>query len=127
MDHERFARWMQAYGDASRRDDPDASAALFAEDARYFEGPFDDPLVGRAAIREYWADGATNLTDKESAFEILAVTETRGIARWRSRFTDVRTGARSELDCVFVVDFDDSGRCSEFQEWWHHRRSAGPS
>lgn len=118
---ERFAVWLDEYGDASRSNDPAASAALFTDDARYYESPFDEPLVGRDAIHRYWAQGATTLTDKESSYEILAVVGSRGIANWRSRFTRVTTGTRSTLDCLFVADFDDSGRCREFREWWHLR------
>lgn len=120
---ERFALWLDEYGDASRRNDPAASAALFTDDARYYERPFDEPLVGRDAIERYWAQGATALTDKQSSYEILAVVGDRGIANWRSTFTRA-TGIRSSLDCLFVADFDDDGRCRQFREWWHLRQQS---
>jgi ketosteroid isomerase-like protein len=121
---EDFARWLDEYGDASRRGDPAASADLFTDDARYFESPFDEPLVGRDAICDYWAQGATAFTDKQPSYEILAVAGDRGIANWRSRFTVAASGERAALDCVFVVEFDEDGRCREFREWWHVRRPA---
>jgi len=51
---ERFTAWMTEYGRASAENDPQASANLFAPDTRYYESPFDEPMVGRDAIYEYW-------------------------------------------------------------------------
>lgn len=121
LTRQQFALWMIAYGRASAENDPQASANLFASDARYYENPFDEPITGRAAIYAYWNDGAQKFQDKESAFEILAVKKNRGIARWQSKFTVVETGKRLALDCLCVVEFDADGLCETFREWWHIR------
>lgn len=120
---EQFTTWMTAYGRASAENDPQASANLFAENARYHENPFDEPITGRTAIYEYWDKGARNLKDKESTFEILSVQENRGIAHWQSKFTVTESGKRLALDCLFVVEFDDEGLCQSFREWWHIREA----
>lgn len=118
---ERFTTWLTEYGRASAVNDPRASADLFAPDARYYENPFDEPMVGREAIYEYWNKGAQNLKDKESTFEILAVKGGTVIARWRSSFTVIESGKRLALDCLFVAEFDDGGLCRTFREWWHYK------
>ena len=118
---EHFTTWMTAYGRASAENDPQASANLFAENARYYENPFEEPIVGREAIYEYWNKGAQNLKDKEAFFEILAINGNTGIARWQSGFTVVESGKRLALDCLFVVEFNDDGLCQTFREWWHIR------
>jgi len=115
----RFTAWMTEYSRASAENDPQASANLFAPDARYYESPFDEPMIGRGAIYEYWNKGTQNLKDKKSSFEILSVTGNTGIARWRSSFTVVESGKRLALDCLFVVEFDADGLCQIFREWWH--------
>lgn len=120
---EHFTTWMTAYGRASAENDPQASANLFAENARYHENPFDEPITGRTAIYEYWDKGTRNLKDKESTFEILSVQENRGIAHWQSKFTVTESGKRLALDCLFVVEFDDEGLCQSFREWWHIREA----
>jgi hypothetical protein len=119
LDMKIFEAWLQEYGRASRDNDTLSSAGLFSRNAAYSETPFDEPMIGRDAIRKYWEAGARTLTDKESEYEILAVQDRRGIARWQSRFTDVTSGRRLALDCIFVVTFDDNNLCSTFQEWWH--------
>jgi ketosteroid isomerase-like protein len=114
-----FSQWLETYGRASRENDPRASAELFAEDARYYESPFDPPIQGRPAIYEYWNKGAQNLKDKQACFDILSVQGQRGIARWKSKFTAIQSGKHYVLDCLFLVEFDETGLCHEFREWWH--------
>jgi ketosteroid isomerase-like protein len=119
--HERFTAWMTEYGRASAENDPQASANLFAQDACYYESPFDEPVVGRDAIYEYWRKGAQTLKEKEASFEILAVNGNTGIARWQSKFIVIESGKHLALDCLFVVEFDEEGLCRIFREWWHIR------
>ena len=121
LTHAHFKQWMETYGRASAENDPLRSANLFAENARYYETPFAEPMIGREAIFEYWNDGARNLKDKESTFEILSVNGNRGIAHWQSKFTVIESGKRLALDCVFIVEFGDDGLCHTFREWWHTR------
>lgn len=116
---ETFSSWLEAYNRASIQNDPEASAELFAPNSRYYETPFDEPMVGRDAIRRYWEIGARTFKDKEAAYEVLSVKEHFGIARWQSKFTDTHTATRLTLDCIFVVEFDDNEKCSVFREWWH--------
>lgn len=119
LTHEHFRQWMEIYGRASAENAPRASANLFAENARYYENPFEEPITGRDAIFDYWNKGAQNLKDKKSAFEILAVKDHLGIARWQSSFTVIESGKRLALDCLFAVEFNDEGLCETFREWWH--------
>lgn len=65
-----FDAWLDRYSRASRENDARASAELFAQDARYYESPFEEPLIGREAIYRYWRQGAETLTDKTSTHEI---------------------------------------------------------
>lgn len=119
LTHEHFRQWMEIYGRASAENDPRASANLFAENAAYYETPFAEPMIGREAIYDYWNKGAQDLKDKASSFEILAVNDNMGIARWQSQFTVIESGKRFSLDCLFVVEFNNEGLCQTFREWWH--------
>jgi hypothetical protein len=40
-----FDKWLDAYSTASKENDAKASSELFAADARYYETPFDEPMV----------------------------------------------------------------------------------
>jgi hypothetical protein len=50
---ETFTAWLETYGRAYRDNDPQASAGLFAPNAEYYETLFDEPMMGRDAIRKY--------------------------------------------------------------------------
>ena len=114
-----FITWLDSYGKASQENDAGASAELFSPDARYYETPFAEPMIGREAIYQYWLAGAQTLKDKQATYEIYSVKDRLGIARWRSQFTVIQSGKRVMLDCLFLVMFDEDGLCSEFREWWH--------
>jgi len=114
-----FEKWMEMYSKASAENDPQASADLFSLNARFYETPFAEPLIGRDAIYQYWVKGAQTLKDKTSSYEILAMKDNLGIARWQANFMVIESGKRLALDCVFLVEFDESEKCSIFREWWH--------
>ena len=52
--------WLDEYGRAWVDGDPDRAVALFSDTATYREVPFDDPMRGRHAIREYWRENAAS-------------------------------------------------------------------
>ena len=89
-----FDQWLAKYGQASRENDAQASAELFAQDARYYVTPFEEPLIGREAIYHYWRQGAETLKDKTSSHEIWAVRDNLGIARWQAKFANSQSGQR---------------------------------
>jgi len=116
-----LALWLERYGKAWVDRDPDAALGLFSADARYHETPFDPPALGLAGIRQYWQ--RVPETQRDIRFEAtpLAIAGEDCIARWHAAFTRIATGARIELDGVFVLRFDDRGMCKELREWWHRR------
>ena len=124
---ETFSAWLDAYSKASIQNDPQASAELFARTAEYYETPFDEPMIGRDAIRKYWEIGARTLRDKATRYQVLSVKDLLGIARWQAEFTDVGSGRRLALDCLFLVEFDDPLHCRVFREWWHLKTMAAKS
>jgi len=74
---------------------------------------------GQASAENNPQASASRFAENSAYFEIHAFKENIGIARWQSRFTVVESGKRLALDCVFLVEFDDDGKCSEFRGWWH--------
>jgi ketosteroid isomerase-like protein len=119
LDRATFESWLDAYKRAWETRDPEAAANLFTEGATYQETPFEDPVRGREGIRDYWSDVTRYQEGIEFSYEVLATTETDGIAHWRSGFTRLISNTAIELDGIFLVKLDADGRCTEFREWWH--------
>lgn len=59
-----FNSWLETYGKASRENDLQASADLFSLDAKYYETPFDEPMIGRDAIYRIGAKARRGLKTK---------------------------------------------------------------
>ena len=115
-----FQKWLRKYGDAWEQGDCDATRGLFTSDARYYETPFDNPMIGLDKIYKYWKDNAV-LGQKEIHFsyDALAVHKNMGVAQWRADFIRLHTGNKVKLDGIFKVEFSNDGKCQIFREWWH--------
>jgi ketosteroid isomerase-like protein len=115
------ADWLAAYGRAWETRDADAASALFARDAEYFETPYSEPFVGPEGVRNYWAKVTADQRDIEFESQIVGTADRTSAATWRATFTLASSGAFVELDGVFLLEFDDEGRCTKLREWWHAR------
>ena len=111
--------WLDGYRQAWETRDPEAAAALFSEDARYYKTPFLAPAQGQDAVRGYWANATRNQSDITFSYDIVSVSRDRGIARWWAKFTRVSSGVTASLDGVFFLEFNNEGLCRELREWWH--------
>lgn len=123
MNLERFQNWLNAYGRAWEERDPQAAADLFAEDGTYQITPFEQPLRGRNAIYDYWTSVPQSQEDVHFRYEVLAVSEYLGVARWQTNFVRIPSRARVNLDGIFVAAIDAEDRCTVFKEWWHRKET----
>jgi ketosteroid isomerase-like protein len=119
MNSESIRSWLEGYRLAWEQRDPEAVIKLFAEDAIYQETPFTQPMCGHEAIRQYWSRAVVAYQEQIwFACEILALTEVSAIAHWWASFVRVSNKVRVSLDGIFLLAFDDAGRCKELREWW---------
>lgn len=108
--------WLERYRRAWIERDADAAAALFTEDAIYREQPFQEPFVGREAIRQYWL----TVTRTQSAIELqygapVAVGDRVAIEWWANLLNN---GAPVTLAGEFLLVFAQNDRCRELREYW---------
>jgi hypothetical protein len=120
MDHVSFQAWLDRYIDVWRTIDPAAIGDLFTADARYFYGPFREPLIGREAIVADWTGDPDAPGSWEAEYRPLAIEGDVAVAIGESRYADGRTFSN-----IFVCRFDGDGRCSEFREWFMEKAEAG--
>ena len=123
MDRAGFAAWLDRYVDAWRLNDPVAIGDLFSLDARYAYDPFDEAVVGRAAIVNEWLAIGDPPGSWQAAYDVLAVDGDVCVAHGRTRYlTDDRREIDREFANVFVCKFDDEGRCREFTDYYMRKR-----
>jgi len=113
--------WLGRYGEAWETRDAEAAADLFSEDALYHQMPYEEPFRGRDDIRRYWSSVTADQREIDFDRETIGLANGIGVACWSSRFKLASTGARVELNGVFLLEFDADGRCTRLREWWHAR------
>lgn len=119
LDLAAFERWLAGYGEAWETRDAIAVVHLFSEDALYHWTPFDDPKRGHAGIAEAWRQATSCQEDVHFTFTVWSLQGMTGVAHWHTTFRRRSTGREVEIDGVLSAEFDPSGRCAVFREWWH--------
>ncbi len=117
-----FRSWLDAYGQAWGSRNPEASAALFAENGTYQVTPFLEPMSGIKAIFEYWSEVSRTEESIKFGYEILVASAELNIARWSVSFVRVPPGLQTQLDGIFLIVLDEEGRCKSLREWWHKQQ-----
>jgi len=126
MEREQVQRWLDAYVEAWKTYDPERICDLFSEDVEYRHNPFSPPVLGRAAVATDWLRERDEPGTYEAHYEPLLIDGDRVVAMGRSTYyTEPDGEVREEYANIFVLRFDDAGRCREYLEWWMARSRAG--
>ena len=111
-----YAEWLERYRRAWIEKDAEAASRLFTEDAIYREQPFQPPFVGRASIRDYWANVTASQNSVELRYGRPVVDGQRlAVEWWANLQTD---GGPLTLAGEFLLRFADTGECRELREYW---------
>jgi len=123
INNEAVALWLSNYVEAWKSYDPEAIGALFSQDAHYYYGPFDEPLEGRKAIVADWLKNPDKAGTYTGEYRMVASTGNLVVANGRSTYfeDDGKTVSRV-FDNIFILEFDDTGHCTLFKEWYMKKR-----
>ena len=114
MNRESLQMWLDKYVEAWRTYEQAQIEDLFSEDALYFYSPFDEqnPLRGREAIVADWLKEPNPAGSWEAHYVPVAVEGNVGVAQGRTRYFKNNGDVEREFDNIFVLHFDDRGRCT---------------
>ena len=132
MDRSTVQTWLDRYVDAWKTYDRDTISDLFGANATYKYHPWDsgdDVVRGRDGIIHDWLepDGDSSGRDEagsyDAEYEPFAVDGNRAVAvGWSKYWTDdSRSTLERVYENVFLLTFDDDGRCVEFVETFMQR------
>ena len=126
MNRELLQEWLEKYVEAWRTYTPEKIGDLFSENALYLYSPFDEqnPVRGREAIVAAWLKEPDPGGSWEAHYAPVAVEGNVGVAQGRTRYFGPDGSIKREFDNIFVLHFDDAGRCERFTEWFMQPRGA---
>ena len=112
-------RWVEAYENAWKTNEPDDIRALFTEDAVYFTQPWGEPWAGADAIVAGWLEARDEPGTYEFEWEIAGVDGDRVFVQGRTDYaaSDELPDGRVYSN-LWVIDLDDDGRARAFTEWY---------
>jgi hypothetical protein len=126
MNRESVQLWLDNYVEAWRTYDPERIGNLFSEDALYFYSPFDEenPVRGRDSIVADWLAEPNAAGSWQAGYLPVAVEGNVGVAQGRTRYIRADGSIERQFDNIFVLHFDEAGRCARFTEWYMQPRSS---
>lgn len=113
MERAAVESWVIGYERLWRAADTHGLADLFTADASYLPSPWARPVQGLPAIAEFW-DAERDGPDEPftMAAEVVAVDVLTAVVR-----VSVEYGSGALWRDLWVLRFDESGRCAAFEEW----------
>ena len=135
VEREAVAGWLARYVAAWESYDEAAIGDLFSEDAEYRYHPWDDPVVGRAAIVKDWlnpggsADGRDRPGTWWARYEPYAVDGATAVVIGETKYFEDASQA-TELRHywnIWTIEFDAEGRCRSFTEYFMQRKKPAPA
>jgi len=121
MTRNDFRDWLERYLRPQEKCDPECIWDTFAEDGVYWWGPFNEPRCGIHAIYAHHKNALSHQNDLKYTYQILAVTDQCGIARFHLTLADHVPGEPNEYDGILVVRLNDEQKAVLFEEWYHSR------
>jgi len=111
--------WLERYQAAWRSDEPARIAALFTDDARYFTAPQHEPLVGPAAVADWWSGMGESRLPWTFEYDIVAREGDLFVVRATTRYPEGTNGETTptEFRNLWLVTLAD-GRAREFIEYY---------
>jgi hypothetical protein len=115
IDASQVATWLAGYEQAWRALGTDGLTGIFTTDARYSQGPYDEPVIGLSAIARMW-DAERDGPDEvfELATEIIAVDGATAVVRAQVWYGEP---VSQEYRDLWIIKFASDGRCESFEEW----------
>lgn len=119
MTEQTLNAWLENYLRPQQQRSAEMIKELFAEDGVYRWGPFVEARRGLKAIYDHHKNALSHQTDLQYEYNVLAVTQDYGIARFHLRLRDLIQGEPNEYDGIFLVYLNQDNKCVLFEEWYH--------
>ena len=119
MEFNKLKSIMKKYGEAWEKQDSDLLLEIFDKDGTYQVTPFEKPIEGHSAIKQYWVKYPQK-DQKNIRFKLgqCAVYNETGYAEWISKFDQISSGKSVELRGIIIITLKDN-KIKSLREYWH--------
>ena len=115
MDRAGVAAWVADYERAWRTPGTEVLRELFSPEVTYSYEPYAEPVRGLDALGPWWEEGRDGPDEVFTmTAEVVAVDDDVAVARIEVVYGEP---SRQEYRDLWVMRFDDDGRCVAFEEW----------
>src|SRR5688572_8259389 len=112
-DRDDVDRWIARYEQAWRSPHLEELNEVFPERVAYVKSPWSEPILGLAQLGRFWEHARTGPDeDFRMTSSIVAVEGRTAVVR-----VAVDYGSGERWRDLWVLTFDDEGRCEAFEEW----------
>ena len=118
MDEAKAQEWLDRYVEAWRSGDREQIGDLFTEDVSYRYHPYDEPVLGRQAVVQSWLEDWDPKEPWKADYRVHVLNGNQMVAIGTSRYLPYRDHPERLYYNVFLIEFDDEGRCREFTEYF---------
>jgi ketosteroid isomerase-like protein len=119
-DRTRYDTLLSRFAEGWQRENGDTIADIFSQDGVFLPGPFEPPLRGREAIRDYWRDLPREQAEISFRYGEIFVAGPWFATEFKCTFRRRRTGeavvVRGALFCETAGDL-----ISEMRMYWERR------
>lgn len=121
MDTSDVVNWLNRYIAAWKSGDPQEIGDLFTEDVEYHYTPYAPVVKGREAVVASWLEDADEPGTWSAHYEPELVEGNRAAAKGHSTYYEKDGSVKAEWSNLFLLTFDDAGRCSAFWDWYYKK------
>lgn len=115
MERAAVEQWVAGYERAWRTPGTEPLAELFSADASYLPSPWARPIEGLARLGAWWEEGRDGPDEAFTmASEVVAADGDTAVVRVAVEY---HRDEPSRWRDLWVLRFDEAGRCAAFEEW----------
>ncbi|WP_454855987.1 nuclear transport factor 2 family protein [Promicromonospora soli] len=115
--HATAEAWVRGYERLWRTAGTDGLAELFATEISYLTSPWATPVVGLPALADFWESERSGPDESFTmTSEVIAVDGPTAVVRVSVDYGEPG-GSTSRWRDLWVLEFDEDGRCVAFEEW----------
>ncbi len=114
---EKYDNWTKEFMDSWKALDWRRTLKTLDENVKYYENPIDEPCGSFEEVINLWNVVEENQKDIDYKYEIISYNENTCIINWQMTRIMTKTNVKQEIDGIFQISLNESGKCTYFKQW----------